>query len=43
MKRITKEIESNELLQEDNLFVQGVKFAFRAHQVEYIPHETSLS
>ncbi|XP_017429537.1 protein CHUP1, chloroplastic isoform X2 [Vigna angularis] len=32
MKRIAKEIESNELLQEDNLFVQGVKFAFRAHQ-----------
>ncbi|KAK7385549.1 hypothetical protein VNO78_31272 [Psophocarpus tetragonolobus] len=32
MKRITKELESNELLQEDNLFVQGVKFAFRVHQ-----------
>ncbi|XP_020236473.1 protein CHUP1, chloroplastic isoform X1 [Cajanus cajan] len=32
MKRITKELESTEPLQEDNLFVQGVKFAFRVHQ-----------
>ncbi|KAH1262977.1 Protein CHUP1, chloroplastic [Glycine max] len=32
MKRMTKELVSNELLQEDNLFVQGVKFAFRVHQ-----------
>ncbi|KAL5165075.1 Protein CHUP1, chloroplastic [Glycine soja] len=42
MKQITKELVSNELLQEDNLFVQGVKFAFKVHQVEYIP-QTSLS
>jgi len=34
MKRISKELESNEVLQEGNLFVQGVKFAFRVHQVE---------
>ncbi|KAK7372113.1 hypothetical protein VNO80_05482 [Phaseolus coccineus] len=32
MKRISKELESNEVLQEGNLFVQGVKFAFRVHQ-----------
>ncbi|XP_061356473.1 INCREASED PETAL GROWTH ANISOTROPY 1-like protein 1 [Gastrolobium bilobum] len=32
MKRVTKELESNEALQEDNLLVQGVKFAFRVHQ-----------
>lgn len=37
MKRITKELESSENLQEDNLLVQGVKFAFRVHQVEYTP------
>ncbi|KAK7300917.1 hypothetical protein RJT34_11769 [Clitoria ternatea] len=32
MKRITKEIASNEPCQEDSLLVQGVKFAFRVHQ-----------
>ncbi|KAL2317465.1 hypothetical protein Fmac_031341 [Flemingia macrophylla] len=32
MKRITRELESTEPLQEDNFFVQGVKFAFRVHQ-----------
>ncbi|KAK7289840.1 hypothetical protein RIF29_03810 [Crotalaria pallida] len=32
MKRITRELESNEAFQEDNLLVQGVKFAFRIHQ-----------
>ncbi|CAJ2652591.1 unnamed protein product [Trifolium pratense] len=34
MKRITKEMESLEALQEDNnnLLLQGVKFAFRVHQ-----------
>ncbi|CAL0307737.1 unnamed protein product [Lupinus luteus] len=32
MKRITKELECYEALQEDNLLVQGVKFAFRVHQ-----------
>ncbi|XP_073221056.1 INCREASED PETAL GROWTH ANISOTROPY 1-like protein 1 isoform X2 [Cicer arietinum] len=33
MKRITKELESHEALQEDNnLLLQGVKFAFRVHQ-----------
>lgn len=38
MKRITKELESHEALQEDNnLLLQGVKFAFRVHQVEYTP------
>ncbi|XP_057439922.1 protein CHUP1, chloroplastic isoform X2 [Lotus japonicus] len=41
MKRITKELESSENLQEDNLLVQGVKFAFRVHQVALIqrPHK----
>lgn len=38
MKRITKELRSHEALQEDNnLLVQGVKFAFRVHQVVYTP------
>ncbi|KAJ7959840.1 Protein CHUP1, chloroplastic [Quillaja saponaria] len=32
MQRITKEIQSTECLQEDNLMVQGVRFAFRVHQ-----------
>ncbi|KAL1348809.1 hypothetical protein HN51_024831 [Arachis hypogaea] len=32
MKRVTKELESREALQEDNLLLQGVKFAFRVHQ-----------
>lgn len=34
MKRITKEIKSHEALHEDNnnLLLQGVKFAFRVHQ-----------
>ncbi|KAF1868926.1 hypothetical protein Lal_00048205 [Lupinus albus] len=41
MKRITKELESYEGLQEDNLLVQGVKFAFRVHQVVYIPHTST--
>jgi hypothetical protein len=36
MKRITKEMESHEALHEDNnnLLLQGVKFAFRVHQVK---------
>jgi hypothetical protein len=36
MKRITKEIKSHEALHEDNnnLLLQGVKFAFRVHQVQ---------
>ena len=33
MKRITRELESNEALQEDSLLLQGVRFAFRVHQV----------
>ncbi|KAG4974744.1 hypothetical protein JHK87_031565 [Glycine soja] len=33
MKRVTKELESNEASKEDNLLVQGVRFAFRVHQV----------
>lgn len=33
MKRVTKELESNEVSKEDNLLVQGVRFAFRVHQV----------
>ncbi|TKY47176.1 CHUP1 [Spatholobus suberectus] len=32
MKRVTKELESNEASQEDNLLVQGVRFSFRVHQ-----------
>ncbi|KHN05217.1 Protein CHUP1, chloroplastic [Glycine soja] len=32
MKRVTKELESNEASKEDNLLVQGVRFAFRVHQ-----------
>ncbi|MED6152663.1 hypothetical protein PIB30_094200 [Stylosanthes scabra] len=32
MKRVTKELESREALQEENLLLQGVKFAFRVHQ-----------
>ena len=28
MKRVTKELESNEASKEDNLLVQGVRFAF---------------
>ncbi|CAL0334984.1 unnamed protein product [Lupinus luteus] len=33
MKRITKELEKNEVFEEDNLILlQGVKFAFRIHQ-----------
>ncbi|KAG4989339.1 hypothetical protein AAZX31_11G196900 [Glycine max] len=32
MKRVTKELESNEVSKEDNLLVQGVRFAFRVHQ-----------
>ncbi|OIW15504.1 hypothetical protein TanjilG_32908 [Lupinus angustifolius] len=37
MKRITKELEQNEVFQEDNLILlQGVKFAFRIHQVDLI-------
>ncbi|KAK7276020.1 hypothetical protein RIF29_17151 [Crotalaria pallida] len=32
MKRLTKELESDEATHQDNLLVQGVKFAFRVHQ-----------
>ncbi|XP_054819784.1 protein CHUP1, chloroplastic isoform X2 [Prosopis cineraria] len=32
MKRVTKELVYSEALQEDNLLLQGVKFAFRVHQ-----------
>ncbi|KAF7816135.1 Protein CHUP1, chloroplastic [Senna tora] len=32
MKRVIKELQSNEALQEDNLLLQGVRFAFRVHQ-----------
>ncbi|KAG4923643.1 Protein CHUP1, chloroplastic [Glycine soja] len=40
MKRVTKELESNEASQEDNLLVQGVRFAFRVHQVGGFDSET---
>ncbi|GLU02555.1 hypothetical protein SLE2022_198010 [Rubroshorea leprosula] len=32
MKRITKELNSNECSQEENLLLQGVRFAYRIHQ-----------
>ncbi|XP_028784706.1 protein CHUP1, chloroplastic [Neltuma alba] len=32
MKRVTKELVGNEASQEDNLLLQGVRFAFRVHQ-----------
>ncbi|KAI3434276.1 uncharacterized protein J3R85_006743 [Psidium guajava] len=32
MKRIAREMRSSECLQEDNLMLQGVRFAFRVHQ-----------
>ncbi|KAI4305306.1 hypothetical protein L6164_028679 [Bauhinia variegata] len=32
MKRITKELESNEALQDNHLLLQAVRFAFRIHQ-----------
>ncbi|XP_030447558.1 protein CHUP1, chloroplastic isoform X2 [Syzygium oleosum] len=33
MKRIAREMRSSECSQEDNLMLQGVRFAFRVHQV----------
>ncbi|PSS09502.1 hypothetical protein CEY00_Acc16525 [Actinidia chinensis var. chinensis] len=32
MRRVTKELQFNESLQEENLLLQGVRFAFRVHQ-----------
>ncbi|XP_057956662.1 protein CHUP1, chloroplastic [Malania oleifera] len=32
MKRITKELQSNECSQEEDLMLQGVRFAYRVHQ-----------
>uniref|UniRef100_A0A5B6YG23 Protein CHUP1, chloroplastic n=1 Tax=Davidia involucrata TaxID=16924 RepID=A0A5B6YG23_DAVIN len=32
MKRVTKEIQFNEFSQEDDLLLQGVRFAYRVHQ-----------
>lgn len=32
MKRIAREMRSSEYSQEDNLMLQGVRFAFRVHQ-----------
>ncbi|XP_023521601.1 protein CHUP1, chloroplastic-like [Cucurbita pepo subsp. pepo] len=32
MRRITKEIQLNETPQTENLFLQGVRFAYRVHQ-----------
>ena len=43
MKRVTKELESNEASQEDNLLVQGVRFAFRVHQVGILQYLLNFS
>lgn len=32
MKRVSKELQSNECWREDNLMLQGVRFAYRVHQ-----------
>ena len=36
MKRITGELQSNECTREENLLLQGVRFAYRIHQVNNI-------
>ncbi|PON85441.1 CHUP1-like protein [Trema orientale] len=34
MRRITRELQSNESTREENLLLQGVRFAYRIHQVD---------
>lgn len=34
MRRITKEMQSNECFREENILLQAVRFAYRVHQVE---------
>lgn len=36
MRRITNELQSNEGSKEENLMLQGVRFAYRVHQVDII-------
>lgn len=38
MKRITKELQSDECSCEENLMLQGVRYAYRVHQVKWAPN-----
>lgn len=38
MKRIAKELQSDECSNDDNLMLQGVRFAYRVHQVKWTPN-----
>lgn len=35
MKRITKELQSEFVREENDLLLQGVRFAYRIHQVDF--------
>ncbi|KAH9701809.1 CHUP1-like protein [Citrus sinensis] len=38
MKRVSKELQSSECWREDNLMLQGVRFAYRVHQIRSIAY-----